>query len=87
LVEDRSIQSIKQPQEEPPMRGSMEAAGARSLPTTSRRGLSVWIADVRRRRRSVKEERLEVIERLGREQRQARRAGEYRPSSGTRRVW
>jgi hypothetical protein len=69
------------------MRGPMEAASARSLPTSSRRGLSVWIADVRRRRRAIREEQLEVIERLGREERRARRAGEYTPSVGTRRLW
>jgi hypothetical protein len=69
------------------MRGPTQAAGARVLPTSARRGLSVWIAEVRRRRRSVKDERLEVIERLAREERRARRAGAYAPDLGTRRIW
>jgi hypothetical protein len=69
------------------MRGPMQAASVRSLPFRSRRGLSVWIADFRRRRRSIKEEQLEVIERMARDQRRARRAGEFAPSIGTRRLW
>jgi hypothetical protein len=47
----------------------------------------VWIADFTRRRRSIKEEQLEVIARLAGEQRRARRAGEYTPSVVTRRLW
>jgi hypothetical protein len=69
------------------MRGPTQAAGARVLPTSTRRGLSVWIAEVRRRRRSARDEQLEVIERLAREERRARRAGEYAPDLGTRRPW
>jgi hypothetical protein len=69
------------------MGGPTPVASARSLPTSTRRGLSVWIAGKRLTRRSIKAEQLEVIERLAREERTARRAGEYTPGVGARRLW
>jgi hypothetical protein len=69
------------------MRGPTEAAGTRWLPSYTRRGLSGWIADIRHRRRRNSVERLEVIARLASEERRARRAGEYVPNAGTRRIW
>jgi hypothetical protein len=69
------------------MRGPMPAVSTRSLPTESRRALFAWIADFRLRRRSAREERLEVIARLAGERRRALRAGEYVPDVGTRRLW
>ena len=69
------------------MRGESQATSVRSLPVTSRRTWSSWITEAKRRRRSTKQEHLEVIERLAREHRQSHRAGEYIPTIGPGRRW
>jgi hypothetical protein len=53
--------------------------GARALPKTPSRGWSAWLANVKRRRRLAREERLEWIERQQRLQRRERQSGEYVP--------
>jgi hypothetical protein len=69
------------------MRGDPQVAGARVLPTISRRGWNAWIADVKRRRRRLREEQLEVIARLSAEERRSRRAGEYVRDTASSRRW
>jgi hypothetical protein len=54
-------------------------AGARALPKAPRRGWSAWLANVKRRGRLTREERLEVIERLQRLERRKWQSGEYVP--------
>jgi hypothetical protein len=69
------------------MRGDLQAAGLRSLPRAPRRRWSEWIGTLRRNHRQARLRRLELIERLAAEQRQARRQGEYNPASVTPRHW
>ncbi len=69
------------------MRGESTATGTRSLPSITRRSWSSWITEVKRRRRSTREEQLEVIERLTRHEREIRRSGEFVPSLGSGRRW
>jgi hypothetical protein len=69
------------------MREHVEVASERLLPTIRRRGLSVWITEVKRRLSRSTEERLEVVERLAREERHARRTGEYTPDMSWDRPW
>jgi hypothetical protein len=54
-------------------------AGAQSLPKAPGRGWSTWLANVKRRRRLAREERLEWIERLQSLERRKRQSGQYVP--------
>ena len=54
-------------------------AGAEPLPKALGRGWSTWLANVKRRRRVAKAERLEWIERQQRLERHKRKYGEYVP--------
>jgi len=54
-------------------------AGAEALPKALGRGWSAWLANVRLRRRLVRQERLEQIERLQSLERRKRQSGEYVP--------
>ena len=67
------------------MRGYSQAASARLRSATPGRRWSIWLEQTMQRRRHINSERLEVIERLQREQREARRSGEYVPDF--RRTW
>jgi hypothetical protein len=69
------------------MRGDLQAAGLGSLPRAPRRRWSQWIGTLRRNRRQAQLRRLEVIERMAAEQRQARRRGEHNPALTTPRHW
>jgi len=69
------------------MRGQPQAGAARLLTVAPGRSWSTWITRAIPRRRRLSGERLEVIERLAREQRQARRSGEYVPEIGHVRRW
>jgi hypothetical protein len=69
------------------MRGDPQVASARVLPTVTRRGWNAWITDVKRRRQSLREEKIEVIARLSAEERRTRRTGEYLPDVASVRRW
>ena len=62
-------------------------AGARALPKAPGRGWSAWLANVKRRRRLAKAERLEWIERQQRLERHKRKSGEYVPGRHHPRLW
>ena len=61
------------------MRGDPRAITARLPDVAPRRRWSSWIAEATRERRRVKAARLEVIERMAREERRARERGLYVP--------
>lgn len=61
------------------MRGHPQAGAARLLTLAPARPWSTWITRAIPRRRRVSDERLETIERLEREWREALRSGEYYP--------
>ena len=67
------------------MRGYPQAASARLRAATPGRRWSAWLEQTIHGRRQINLERLAVIERLEREQRQAQRSGDYRPD--VRRRW
>ena len=70
------------------MRGESPATSARSLPLNTRQSWSSWIAtEVRQRRRTIKEEQLETVERLASQERRTRRSGPYESNLGTQRPW
>lgn len=54
-------------------------AGARALPKPPRHGWSAWLANVKRRHRLAREERLESIALLQRLERRKRESGECVP--------
>jgi hypothetical protein len=56
------------------MRGDPRTAATRWMPTITRRR---WLPSFTRGRRRTKEEQLELIERAGRLEREARRSGTY----------
>jgi hypothetical protein len=62
------------------MRGQLQAASARLPAARARRRWSAWLIETRRRRRLLQAERLETIERMRREERQARRSGDHAPN-------
>ena len=64
------------------MRGQPQARTARLPSAVWRPRWSAWIRLTLERRRQLRRERLELIERLHREQRRARRSGEYLPDRG-----
>jgi hypothetical protein len=61
------------------MRGQPQAGWARLLTIAPGRSWSTWITCAIPRRRRISDERLETIERLEREWREALRSGEYYP--------
>jgi hypothetical protein len=67
------------------MRGDPQAASARLLAAVPGPRWPSWLALAKQRRERNRREELEVMERLGAEQRRARRAGEYAPD--LRRLW
>ena len=67
------------------MRGQPQAASARLPAALPGRRWSTWLEETSQRRRRAREARFETIERLGAEQRRARRTGEYAPD--LRRLW
>lgn len=69
------------------MRGSAEAIGVQPVAEKSGRRWPGWIAGLLRANRERGLERVEVIERLAAERRQALRAGEYLPEWSWRRRW
>ncbi len=69
------------------MRGDQPALGARIWPRGIRRSWSDRISEVAERRAVRKREQLELIERAGREQRRAQRAGEFVPARCAGRRW
>ncbi len=69
------------------MRGESPATSVRSLPLGRSRTWSSWITEVRQRRQSNKQHRLETAERLARQERRARRSGEYTPTLDSARPW
>jgi hypothetical protein len=66
------------------MRGDPQATSARLVPTMRRRR---WLSSLTRRRRRIKQDELELIERLARLEREARRSGTYVPKLGPQRPW
>jgi hypothetical protein len=66
------------------MRGSPHATSPRLVPTITR---PRWLASLRRDRRCIDEHELELIERLGRLERDSRRSGTYIPELGPPRRW
>jgi len=69
------------------MRGDSQAASGRLPLVVPGRRWSSWIAQAARRRRRLKLERLEVIERLAREERGAGRSRQYVPDPRLVRPW
>ncbi|MBV9417663.1 MAG: hypothetical protein JO363_21940 [Solirubrobacterales bacterium] len=67
------------------MRGYSQAVSARLRAVTPGRHWSAWLEQTIERRRQLGAQRLEVIERLQREQREARRSGPISPNG--RRLW
>jgi hypothetical protein len=66
------------------MRGSQYATSSRLLPTVT---VPRWLSSTRLGRRRISEHELEVIERLDRFERDARRSGGYTPELGPPRRW
>jgi hypothetical protein len=62
------------------MRGDPQAIAGRLPSLAPSRRRPAWIAEAIQERRRVRVERLEVLERLAREERQARQRGLYVPS-------
>jgi hypothetical protein len=69
------------------MRGESQVRADLRRPALPRERWSSWRRTLTRRRAQAKRERLEVIERLVREEREARRTGEYRPDRSQARRW
>jgi hypothetical protein len=69
------------------MREGVQAIGARAVATTTGRRWPGWIVGLVRRDPERARERIEVIERMAAERRQALRAGEYVPDWSWRRRW
>jgi hypothetical protein len=69
------------------MRGNLEAIGARPMAARPGRRWPGWIVRVMQRDRADAGERIEVMERLAREERRARRTGEYIPDLSWQRRW
>ena len=67
------------------MRGQPQAASTRLPAALPSRRWSAWLEQTKERRRRLRAERLETIERLQSEERQARRSGEHTPN--LRRQW
>jgi hypothetical protein len=59
------------------MRGESQATSIPSWPRSTSRSWFSWIVDVKRWRPGLSDERLEVIERLAREERRALQRGEH----------
>ena len=66
------------------MRGHPQAISSRLVFSITRRG---WLPSIRRGGRRTKQEELELIERLDRLERDARRSGPYVPSVGPQGRW
>jgi len=66
------------------MRGDPQALVARLPRAAPSRRWRSWVADASLRRRQMRLQRLEVIERMAREQRHARQRGKYVPHSHAR---
>jgi hypothetical protein len=69
------------------MRGESQVRAGLRRPVLPRERWSSWRRTLTRRRAQTKRERLEVIERLLREERQARRVGEVRRHPAQERRW
>jgi hypothetical protein len=69
------------------MRGNFEVIGARPVTAGTGRRWRGWIVGLLRSDPERARERVEVIERLAAERRQALRAGEYVPDWSWRRRW
>jgi hypothetical protein len=61
------------------MRGELQAIAGRLPSVASNRRWSSWIGEMIHEQRRSRTERLEVIERLAREERRARQRGRYVP--------
>lgn len=69
------------------MRGEQPVVGLRVWPRELKRSWSSYISELKARRAVRKRDQIEVIERLGRERRRARRAGEFVHGANTGRRW
>lgn len=69
------------------MRGESPATSVRSLPLGRSRSWSSWLTEVRQRRHTNRQHRLETAERLARQKRRMRRSGEYTPTLESARPW
>jgi hypothetical protein len=66
------------------MRGDPQAISSRLVLTITRPG---WLSSMKRNRRRNRQDELEVIERLARLERNARRSGAYAPKVGPQGRW
>jgi hypothetical protein len=69
------------------MRGESQVRAGLRRPALTRERWSSWRLTLTRKRAQAKRERLEVAERLAREERRARRAGEFHPHPSQARRW
>lgn len=69
------------------MRGNPQAASTRWRATTAPSRWTSWIGRLRQVQRRCPEDRLEVIERMRREEWRALRSGEHVPEPGWQRRW